>query len=177
MNTSKKITFCAIVSALGVICLFLGSVTQVLDLTAVAVVSFFCIVTKLELGGFYPYLVWLVTSALSLLLLPDKFAPLIYALFGGIYPILKSYIEKLPSVISWVAKIITFNILFTAIILLCLYVFHIPDTSLGFNILVYAVCNGAFILFDVACTKLLTLYIFRFRKRLRLDKFFNKKGL
>ncbi len=173
MNQTKKIALSAILSALGVIILLLGSIITVLDLTMVAMASLLVILCVIEIGGAYPYLVWLVTSALSLLLLPDKFAALLYLLFGGIYPILKAMFERLHYVISWVLKLSAFNTMLTLLIFLCRYVFHLPDTDdLAYSPLVYLACNVVFVLYDFAVTQLVTFYLVKLRKMLGLKNYF-----
>lgn len=172
MKNSKKLALAAILSALGVVILLLGSVITVLDLTMVAMASLLVILAVIEIGGGYPYLIWLVTGFLSLLLLPSKFSALLYLLFGGIYPILKSMFERLHYVVSWILKLSYFNTMLSLLILLCTYVFHLPDTELGFNWLVYLVCNGVFILYDIAASQLVTLYLVKLRKLLGLKSFF-----
>ena len=74
MKKTKKIALAAILSALGVLILLLGSIITVLDLTMVAMASLLIMLAVVEIGGGYPYLIWLVTGFLSLLLLPDKFS-------------------------------------------------------------------------------------------------------
>ena len=87
-KTAARTALAGMFSALSVVVLFLGYATGVLDLCAVAVTSMFIAVSMIELGGAYPYLVWAVTSVISLVILPDKLLAFEYILFGGIYPIL-----------------------------------------------------------------------------------------
>ncbi|MCI8387808.1 MAG: hypothetical protein HFE63_05015 [Clostridiales bacterium] len=172
MKKTKKIALAAILSALGVVILLLGSIIEILDLTMVAIASMLVFLTVIEIGGGYPYLVWLVTGTLSLLLLPSKFAALLYMLFGGIYPILKAMFERLHYIVSWILKFSFFNSILTLLILLSNYVFHIPDTELGFHGMVYLLCNGVFFLYDIAATQIVTLYLVKLRKMLGLKNFF-----
>ncbi len=172
MKYTKKIALAAILSALGVVVLLIGSVITLLDLTMVAIASLLVILAVIEIGGGYPYLIWLVTGVLSLLLLPSKFPALLYLLFGGIYPILKSMFERLHYIIAWVLKLSYFNTMLSLLIFLSVYVFHLPEDDLGFNIIVYAVCNVVFILYDVAASQLITLYLVKLRKLLGLKNLF-----
>ena len=97
IKKSKKIALCAVFSALGVVLLYMGAIFEVLDLSAAAIASMLCVVIISEIGGIYPWLVYAVTSLLSLLLLPNKFGALIYACMAGYYPMLKAKIEGLRS--------------------------------------------------------------------------------
>ncbi|MGN1127600.1 MAG: hypothetical protein ACI4T6_01445 [Candidatus Flemingiibacterium sp.] len=171
-SNTKKIALAAILSALGVIVLLLGSIFTMLDLTMVAVASLLVVMAVIELGGGYPYLVWLVTGVLALLLLPEKFSAILYMIFGGIYPILKAMFERLHFVVAWIVKLSYFNTMLTLLIFLCNYIFHIPDTELGYSWLVYLLCNGVFVLYDIAVSEIITLYLVKLRKTLGLGNFF-----
>ena len=61
-NKTKKMTLGAILSAMGVALLFIGSFIETLDLTMAALASFFCIFAVIELGGVYPWLIFSVTG-------------------------------------------------------------------------------------------------------------------
>ncbi len=172
MKKSKKLAVSAILSALGVVILLLGSVITVLDLTMVAISSLLVMIAVIELRGGYPYLIWIVTGILSVLLLPDKFGAVTYLLFGGIYPILKAVFERIRNFMSWVLKLGFFNLTLVLVVVSANYILRIPDTGLTFEALLFGVCNLAFILYDIATTQLITLYLVKLRKRLGLGKFF-----
>ena len=174
-NTRKqtvKLATASMLTALGVVVLYLGSVIQVLDLTMVALASVMVFFAVIEMGRPYPILICAATSILSMLLLPDKFAALLYVLFGGIYPILKRLLERLPTLIMWIGKGIYFNLVLTAMVLVSMYLFHIEDT--GFTIGFYGLGNVTFFLYDIAMTRLLTLYFVKLRKQMRIEKYFEK---
>ena len=72
MKKTKKIALSAILAALGVIILYLGALVDVLDLSVAILASFLILFCTAELGYSTALSVWLVTSLLSLLLLPNK---------------------------------------------------------------------------------------------------------
>lgn len=172
MKRTKKLAAAAILAALGVVILLLGSVITVFDISAVAVASFLIMLSVIELGGAYPYLIWLVTGVLSTVLLPDKFAALLYLFFGGIYPIFKAMFERLHPAVTWVLKFSFFNTVLTVTVIVCNYVFKLPDTGLGFTWMVYLMCNTAFFFYDLAATSIVTVYLIKLRRRLGLGNFF-----
>ena len=59
-------------SALGTVFLYIGSATNILDLTSVAIASLLIFFAVMEMGTPYQYLIYGVTSLLAVLLLPDK---------------------------------------------------------------------------------------------------------
>lgn len=174
MNKTGKMTFSAILSALGVIILYLGSVINVLDLTAVALASFFVFFAVMELGMPYQYLIYAVTSVVSLILLPDKFGGAVYLLFGGIYPIIKEKLEQLNRGLAWVLKLIYFNAVLTALIFVSIYVLHIDNAELVFSLMMYFLGNITFVLYDFATTLMVTAYVVKYRKKLKIEKYFSK---
>ncbi len=167
LNKTKRIAFAATMAALCVIILLLGSVITVLDLSCAAAASLVIILCVIELGGYYPWLVWGVVSLISLLLLPDKFGALVFACFAGHYPILKQYIERTPKITQWIIKILLFNIILTGIIAASKFILGVPSSEVDFSLITYGVCNLTFILYDIALTRLISLYLFKLRKRFK----------
>lgn len=172
MKKTRKIAIAAILSALSVVILLLGSIITVLDMTAVALASLLIMLAVIEIGGAYPYLIWLVSGVLSLLLLPDKFGAVLYFAFGGIYPIFKAMFERLHYIVTWVLKFSCFNVMLIIMIIVIKFVLGLPDTGLGFTLPVFALCNFTFFVYDIATTQLVTLYLVKFRKMLGLKNFF-----
>ena len=72
MSLSKKLSFSAILSALAVIIMLLGSFIETLTLATAAVASVCVMIAVIELGKAYALLVYAVSSALAILLLPVK---------------------------------------------------------------------------------------------------------
>ena len=172
MRNTKKLALAAILSALSVVILLLGSIITVLDLTSVALASLLIMIAVIELGGGYPYLIWLVAGTLAILLVPDKFGALLYLIFGGIYPIFKAMFERIHNIISWVLKFGCFNLMMIIVVIVANYILRIPDTGLGFTLPLFAICNFTFVLYDLATTQLITLYLIKFRKLFGLKNFF-----
>lgn len=168
MKKTKKITLSAMLSALSVVLLWLGSAVQVLDLSAAVLSSFAVIFAQIELRPPYSYLIWITTSLLSFLLpLPNKVAALYYAGFCGIYVILKAYIERLRPPLSWVVKIFVFNLLFIGICAVNLWVFT-PDfrPEKWLIVAVLALGNVAFVCYDLAVSMCISFYFARLRGRI-----------
>ena len=155
-------------AALGVILLYLGSIVEVVDISMAVIASLFCVLAVIEYGKGAPWMVFLVTAVLSLLLLPNKSPAVYYAFFFGFYPILKAYFERLDKVRAWIFKEITFNVCLAVMIVLIKLLF-MPSVSIPFMMYVIAVllCEGVFVLYDIALTRLITFYMFRLRHRFK----------
>lgn len=169
MKKSKTIALSAIFAALGTVLLFFGSASGVLDISCAAIASLLIVLAIIEIGGIYPFLIYAVTSLLSALILPDKFGAVVYILIIGWYPIAKRMIEKnLNKAIGWIVKLVIFN---TALVLIFLTArFVLSENEFNTTWLMIggaAISNLAFVMFDIALTRLVTLYLFKYRQRFR----------
>ena len=72
MNATKKLTLSSMSAALSAVILMLSSFFEVMELTVGAVASMLVVFVFVEVKGAYPYLVWLVTSTIAILLFPSK---------------------------------------------------------------------------------------------------------
>ena len=167
----KQITVSAMLSALGVILLAVGAFVEVLDLSTAVLASMLCIYAVIEIKGSYPWMVWLVTSILGLILLPIKTPAVFYAMFFGFYPILKEKLERLSRILSWILKLAAFH----ACIALMWGVFKLflpvalEEMGGGWMLAsLYALGLVCFVLYDIALTRLITFYLFRLRGRFRI---------
>ena len=176
-STKKQIvnlSVSAMLCALGVIILSLGSLVEVVDASVAVIASLLCVYAVIEIGGIYPWLIWLVTSVVSLLLLVSQPTPVVfYALLAGYYPILKARIERLPVALSWLLKWVCATVGTLAVYAVS-YLF-VPTLLDGLHTpwllaLAYLGILVVFLLYDVCLTMLITFYFRRLRKRLRLHK-------
>ena len=158
---------------MSVILLYFGAVFDVMFLTMAAIASLVVVYTVIEIGGSYPWLIYAATSLLSLLLLPNKLPAITYLIFAGIYPIIKSYAERLPLVIAWIIKLAVFNLCLTGLIFISTGIMGLEDLTFGFSPAVYAVGNLIFLLFDYVLTKIIILYMLKLRARFKSSVHFD----
>jgi hypothetical protein len=167
---TKRLTVSAMLAAIGVVMLLIGSFLESLDLTVAALASMLCIYAVIELGGAYPWMIWGVTSLLGLLLLPYPKTPALFYLLIGFYPILKEKLEKLKRLPCLLFKLVVIHAVL-GIVLLALWIFPELRELLGNVWLLlgtYAITVVTFLIYDYALTKLITFYLIRLRSRLRL---------
>lgn len=174
-TSTKNLTLSGILAAVGFVILSLSVLFPTLDLTLAALAGIVVVIAVIEAGGAYPYLIFAVVSVLSLLLLPYRFAAAVFVSFAGWYPILKAELERLHPYVGWVVKLSAFNVFLALFILLAGKVFGVEDPLLTFNPLIIIVCNGAFVLYDIALTGMITFYLMKLRKSLGLGGFFDVK--
>ncbi len=174
MKKTKIIVLSALLSALASAILCLGSLLGDLDLTFAALASLPVFWAALELGMRSASSVWLITSAISFMLAPSKFAAAMFAVFVGIYPIIKLVSERYRPMISWSIKIISASVATVALTLLAKFVFF-PGMkhALWVYLLMLLLANTATVLFDILLGRLAIIYFVKIRKKLGIGK--NKK--
>ena len=168
MKPVRALTLSAVLAALSVLLLFLGSLIDVTDLAAVMVASFFVVLVVIECRGAWPWLLYISVSVLSFLLLPGRFVSVEYALFGGIWPILKYWLERLPRLPSFLLKLLVGNALaaFAAWLGLKFFGLEVPS-ALWLKIAAVVLWEAVLILYDFLLTRLIVLWCVKYRSRFR----------
>ncbi len=167
-----RLTAAAVLVALSVVLLGIGSLVEVLDLSMAAIASLAVVFAVIELRGKYPYLVFAATSVLALLLLPNKTPALFYALFAGYYPLLKVVFERhFSRPIAWLFKLLSFGVAAVLIVLLAIKIFTASPLPALPHHWMYA-AGGAllaavFVVYDIALTRLITFYLWRLQRHFR----------
>ena len=158
-------------SALGVVLLFIGSLVEIVDISMAVIASLLCVVAVIEYGGGAPWLVYAVTAILSLILLPQKTPAAMYALFFGYYPIIKEKLEMLNKALAWVLKEIIFNVALAVMAVVSMILFTAYGAEPIPVYIVFAMlAEIAFPLYDVALTRLISFYVYRLRDRFKFKK-------
>ena len=167
MKNTKKLTLSAILAALSVVLLLVGTLLSVVDLCALLLSSFIVLFAMMAVSGAYPWLLYAVTGLLSLLFVPDKLIPLIYLAFAGLYPLLKFRLDRLPRVLSWIFKELWFNASLVGFTLLSLFVLTEGNGELPLPLLIagFVIMNVAFVLFDITLKRFVRLYFNRLEAR------------
>jgi len=179
-KNAQKIALAAILSAVGVVFLLIGSFLQVLDISSAAVAGLAVVIAVIEIRGKYPVLVYFAISLVSLLILPNRLPSVFFILFGGIYPIFKAQFERLHPVVSWVLKFSMFNAVFWFLIFIVRFLISREAITVreslwfleSFEIVIFLVANLAFLLYDIVMTKIILLYIVKARKLLKRENYF-----
>ena len=170
----KRLTVSAMLVAIGVIFLGIGALIDVLDISMAVIASLSVIIAIIEYGKGTPWMVYAAISVLSFLLIPNKLPSIFFALFFGFYPIIKEKLERKNTIVRWILKELIFNVCLTAIILIYFLLFfqglnlNVPLSLPWIIAIAVLLCEGIFILYDIALTKIITFYVIHLRKRLKL---------
>ncbi len=166
-KNTRRIAVCSVLSAIAFLSMLVGAVTDVLDLSMFVFASLCLVFAVIEMGVRWASLVWGVTSLLCLLLLPSKSAALLFVL-GGVYPIAKAFLEKLPRLAAWLLKVLCFNLLYLLFLFLVNRVLGLTVAGFSFAVWETVFGNVAFILYDFCLTVCITFYLLRLKKRLSI---------
>ena len=166
MKNTKKLTFSAVLSALAVAIMYIGAMLEVLDLSTAALASICVMLILTELGAKYAFLSYACISVLSFLLLPTKYAVIMFIGFLGFYPMAKSFFER--KFRGWRCLVLKFLLLNMCIFAMLLVVRYVMTEALWFEIMVLVLANIVFVVYDYALTTLLRAYVFVWRKKLKI---------
>lgn len=146
---------------LSIVTLFLATIIPGVELTLYALSSFYVAFILVETGARNGILFYLASVVLATLIVPNKIGLLPYAMFFGIYAIIKYYIEKVrkrPLEIFF--KLLFFNLSYGVGLLFFKELFlgsiHLPD--LAFPLLILG-AQVFFLFYDYLFTMIIGFYL------------------
>lgn len=166
----RKITLSSIFAGLSTALIVLGSVMEIFDLTTAAFCSLLIYISMIEIKGKYPFLIYLTTCVLSLIISPMTTATLYYVAFFGYYPIIRHKLKRLKKTLS---KLICFGVFNASMLLLfCFFkaVFSYQNEPIFMYVVLLVTANIFFFCFDYALDVFAFIYIKKIRPKLNLNK-------
>ncbi|MBE6688710.1 MAG: hypothetical protein E7588_05470 [Ruminococcaceae bacterium] len=170
MKKSKKTALGGIITALCVVILFLGSFFSTLDLSMSALAGMLLVLAVVEMGDNWAWGIFACASVVSILVIPSKLVVCFFVCFMGWYPIAKRSFERLHPVLAWCVKISTFNVFLTVAIWAVNFVFKLSVSDFSFSWALYGLGNVTFVLYDIALSKIILLYLVKLRNILKINK-------
>lgn len=167
---STKVALCGIISSVSVVLMFMTGLVPFLTYTLPAVSGALLAIIVIEINKKWATGAYIAISLLSLLIVADKEAAMFFVAFFGYYPIIKEVIEdKLPKVLEWIVKLLLFNVAAVIAYVVIIYVFGIPFDEMEeygkySALILLAMGNVIFILYDYCMTSLISLYYQRWQK-------------
>ena len=177
---TKRLTVCALLSALGVVVLGLGAVLEIMDITLTMVASFIMLLIFWCYGRGYAFMSFGVTGVISLMLMPHSFAPWMFLGLFGYYPMLKDSIDKLPKILRWAVKLLLVTVVLGIYLVLFYFLtmsgsgslqevftkaFGDPNEGAWLGYAVLVLTYVMFVCYDVLIDKLLIMYRYRWQAR------------
>jgi len=155
MRTSAKaMATCSMMAALSVVLMALGAVLE-LGMYACPLFAGLCFIPiGQKYGRKYHISLYVVSSILCFLLIPNMEENLMFAGLFGWYPIVRPSLQKLPKVLRWIAKLAIFNVVVVAIEWLVMTVL-VPEAIGGILLWVLLILgNITFLAYDFMIPRL-----------------------
>jgi len=110
LANTKRITLNGILIALTVVTLLFATVLPTSRLSLYALSSFYVSIVIVEYGIRNGWAFYFASGLLALIVIPDKIGLIPYAIFFGLYGIIKFYLEKISKIyVEYIVKLIYFN--------------------------------------------------------------------
>lgn len=154
MRTStRRMAICSMMAALSVVLMVLGAVLE-LGMYACPLFAGLCFIPiGQKYGRKYHITLFVASSLLCFLMVPNMEENLMFAGLFGWYPIVRPSLQKLPKVIRWAAKLVIFNVVVIAIEWLVMTVL-VPETIGGVLLWVLLILgNITFLAYDFMIPK------------------------
>ena len=170
MRTAKTAAFAGVLTAMSVVLLFVGVIVSPLSYVLPIATGLLMILLIESVSVKSALLTYFSTSFLSFILFGGKETVLFYVFFFGYYPILKAVMEsKLRPVLCWVLKIGSFLLTMVVSYFLMIKLMGVTIDEIDeFGVMAIPMLLGlgtfAFVLYDIALSKLVTLYMLKWRK-------------
>ena len=171
LSQASKTAIGGMTVALSVV-LLIPTALEIFVYALPAIAGFLTLFCVIELGKTWAFGVYFATALLSMLLVPNKEAAVMYTAFFGYYAIVKALLEssRLPRVVEYLLKFLVFNASVVAAYLVLIYAFGMPlDDVLGVNGDVWwakyalpvmlVLGNVVFIVFDFALTHMAMVFL------------------
>lgn len=168
-KNSFKVALGGILAALSLVLLYLAAIMPSGRMAMVAVAGLVPAAGVVSGGLATGFLCYGAAGILGFLLLPDKGCALLYAILFGLYPMVKSLVERIGKILP---EILLKLVFFNAVLSLLLFGFStllfpfLPEL-LRRSIWLYPVGNAVFLIYDFGFSKLITYYAARIRPAAR----------
>ena len=166
----SHIALCGVLTALSVVLMLLTGLIPVGTYALPAAAGLLSVIVVIESGPSWAWPMYTASAILSVFLAADKEAAMLYIVFFGYYPILKSFLERFPrKAVSWILKFLVFNAAMVVGFVVSIKILGVPQESFTvFGIYlpwVFLVAgNLVFPIYDYAISGLIVIYYRRFHR-------------
>ncbi len=171
MKKSKRVALCGMMTALSLVIMLMAYFPYLTyALPALAGLLFAIVMVEINakwaLGSY-------ITTAILALLLCEKEAAVLFVAFFGYYPVIKAFLERIPSrIVEYVSKFALFNVAVVVAYLVIIYVFSIPIENMGqfgqYTLLILlGMGNVVFIIYDYALSTAYQEYMMKLHSKVR----------
>lgn len=171
MKNTSKITLCAITAALCAV-VMLTSYFPYLTYAIPAIAGLLTMVPLIEVGSAWGFATYAVSGVLALIF-GETQSSILYICLFGYYPVLKAVIERIRKPLpEWIIKLVVFNLSALTAYFVMSKLFLISFSDFGeFGIygaiITLAICNIAFVFYDIAISRVAALYMYRLHEKIK----------
>ncbi|MGL5973398.1 MAG: hypothetical protein ACRCZK_06795 [Oscillospiraceae bacterium] len=174
LKKTKKITLTSITCSISITLMLLTTVFPFSSYALPGIAGSLFSIIVIEVNRKWATMCYIVTSLLSVFLVPDKEVAFMFIFLLGYYPILKSLIEeKYNKPIQYIIKILIFNFSIILAYSILIFILKIPSFKLEENnistlvpVFLLLFGNITFILYDIAITQCIAVYIYKYRNKI-----------
>lgn len=175
LKTTRRVTIGGLAAGLSLVMLMATGLFPFATFALPALAGILLLPLCVDMGLKWSALVYAAVSLLGLLLAPDREAAFFYLGLFGQYPLVKALIEsRCPRAFQWPAKILVCNLSLALCLGLTALAFGLEyllsEYSLtGWWMMAAAAVAGnlVFVLYDIALTRILSVYVRYFRPKFR----------
>lgn len=172
-SRSFRVALGGVLGALSIVMLFFSGLFPFASIALPAVAGVLFMPIVVESGRRWAFFCYLGVAVLAALLVPDKEVVCLFVFYLGYYPILKSKIEELSHRwLQWGCKLLLFNGAILLAYYLMLHVFGLAAVAdefstytTGFLVVLLAVANVTNVVYDIALTRVVSMYVHWFRPK------------
>lgn len=177
-NRSFKARYIATASMLTALCcvvLSMGTVIETMDLSFAAISCLILWISLLEFGKKTAWIVFFATSVISILLIPSKFPAIFFICITGWYPMVKFELSKRikKKILLWICKFAVFNLSAACSVAVVYFLGSWLGIQPGeemtkiYLAALLVIANFAFMITDILMDKLVVVYIYKLRDKLK----------
>ena len=177
MIKNRQVAFGGLICALSLVIMLISTIIPFAEFTCPAVAGIFLTTLVIDFNKKTALIAYGAISILSLIIVGNKEAVVLFIGFLGYYPIIKSFFEQQKNrTFEWILKILLFNISIIISFFVLTYLLHIPvfinDMGIPDNlaiIVLLVISNITFIIYDKALSSIIDIYITKLKPRLKLN--------
>ncbi len=177
MNKRKQLSFKValggVTAAVSLLLMILSGVIISLEYAIPMMTGALLMMLVVEFGKGFAFLIYIAVGIISLLILGNKEPAVMYLMFFGYYPIIKSILEKkFNGLLCWIFKYLIFNAAMISSYFVVTKIFMISFDDFKefgrFALLVFLLAgNVLFLMYDILLTRLVSIYIYKWQKHIR----------
>ncbi len=175
MKKSYKVALGGMVSALSVVIMFMTGVIPFVTLAFPLLAGYILLAVIHDISLRWAFVVYISVSFLSFMLVPDREAALIYIGVFGLYPIIRSYLERhiKDGRLRLIIKVVFINLSILSTYLILIFVLQLQEVinSLAAYgewtvLILFLAANFVMLLYDASMPRLTYMYVYRIRDKL-----------